>query len=86
MKPSQRRAALVAESHVVANLFDSAARLDPANHIAMPPVLVLQADGRVCVYPDFGQPVQCSPRKGQSLTGFVASLAALCHAYLLTVN
>jgi hypothetical protein len=58
MKPNQRRAALVAEGHVMANLFDRSAGLDPANHIAMSPVLVLQADGRVCVNPDFSQPSQ----------------------------
>jgi hypothetical protein len=62
MKPNQRPAALVAEGYVMADLFDSTARLDPANHIAMSPVLVFQADGRVCVNPDFGQPSQCTPR------------------------
>jgi hypothetical protein len=58
MKPNQRRAALVAKSHVMADLIDSTARLDPANHIAMSPVLMFQADGRVCVNPDFSQPSQ----------------------------
>jgi hypothetical protein len=70
----------------MADLIDSTARLDPANHIAMSPVLMFQADGRVCVNPDFSQPAQCSLRKGQSLAAFVASLGASCHTYLLTVN
>jgi hypothetical protein len=86
MKPNQRRAALVAKSHVMTDLIDSTARLDPANHITMSPVLVFQADGRVCVNPDFGQRPQCTPWKGQSLASFVASLGASCHTYLLTVN
>jgi hypothetical protein len=70
----------------MADLFDSTTGLDSANHIAMSPVLMFQADGRVCVDPDFGQPSQSAPRKGQSLASFVASLGATCHAYLLTVN
>jgi hypothetical protein len=86
MKPNQRRAALVAKSHVMADLFDSTTRLDSANHITMSPVLVFQADGGVGVNPDFSQPSQCTPRKGQPLASFVASLGAACHAYLLTVN
>jgi hypothetical protein len=86
MKPNQRRAALVAKGYVMADLFDCATRLDPANDVAMSPVLVFQADGRICVDPDFGQPAQCSPRKGQPLASFVASLGAACHACLLTVN
>jgi hypothetical protein len=60
----------------MADLFDSATGLYPANDIAMATVLVFEADGRVCVDPDFGQPSQCSPRKGQSLASFVSSLGA----------
>src|SRR5207249_6046615 len=83
VKPGKALSALAAEGHVMPDPFDGAARLGPANYVAMRQVLVFEANCRLGEYPDLSQLPQRASRQSQSLASLIARPFTTSHAYLL---